>query len=728
MTLPFDIAIRHWHSTCPFIGTILFFLPDAIGMNARRKVNPLKRIGPSSCKLAMLVRNTLETYQKHIMQHLPLTPRATHFSTTVSARFASATCGVLTVVLWTGLPLSTAAAQNLTPVVVTASRFPNDPAFSPVGATVISADEIRNAGIDNVNEAIRKLGGVYGRQSLAGPGDYALDMRGFGSNGDQNMVILIDGVRLSENELSTALLSSVPIDSVERIEIVRGGSSVLYGDGATGGTIQIITRRPAADATHGTVVGEIGSYGLRSGRASIAKGWDGFALNAAYSKQHADNYRDNNASNQENFSGTAQWFSNEGRFGLRVDLARADYGLTGSLSMAQFLANPRQTSSPRDYGSYDSDRVTAFLERRLGAFDLAVELSHREKISRSSYSGAAVDEVHSRTTQFSPRLRHVAERSGLHALKNELVSGIDFAEWQIGNVNGSSDAAQRSQALYLRDELQIAGNARIAIGVRHEVVSKSSTAGSYDKTQSVNAWDLQTSYGLISTSPSALRVFGKAGQSYRLATTDENRGTILSAGQLLRPQVSHDLEFGVTSGGVDRNATLKWFRHRLKNELFYDPTVGAFGANVNLDPTKRQGVELEVGLRLNDEFTLKANVQHIVASFTGGPNVGKEMVLVPKNTASARLNWQAGNQTANVGVLWADAQRYGNDFSNTCNARMPSYATIDARYALRVRMWEFALTGSNLTDKNYFSQAFGCAGGIYPDSGRAVKFTARYDF
>jgi len=534
------------------------------------------------------------------------------------------------------------------------------------------------------------------------------------------MVILINGVRLSENELSTALLSSVPIDSVERIEIVRGGSSVLYGDGATGGTIQIITKRPAADAVHGSVVGEVGNYGLRSGRASVAKGWDGFALNAAYSKQHADNYRDNNASNQENFSGTAQWFSNEGRFGLRVDLARADYGLAGSLSMAQFLANPRQTTSPKDYGSYDSDRITAFFERKFGALEAAAELSHREKILRASY-GVAVSEVHSRTTQFSPRLRHLTEGT---VLKNELVAGIDFSEWQIGNVDGSGDAAQTARAAYVRDEVQIAGNTRIALGLRHEVMDKRSTASAYDKAQGVNAWDLQVSHAVV---PS-LRLFGKAGQSYRLPTADENRGIVLAAGEILKPQTSHDLEFGAIWGGADNNATLRWFRHRIKDELFYDPTVGAFGANVNLDPTKRQGVELEAAARLNADFSLKANFQHIAATFTGGPNAGKEMVLVPKNTASARLNWQSGIQTVNLGVQWADAQRYGSDFSNTCNARMPSYTTVDARYAVRVSAWELALTGSNLGDRHYFSQAFGCASGIYPESGRAVKFTARYDF
>ncbi|WP_252716950.1 hypothetical protein [Herbaspirillum sp. B65] len=75
---------------------------------------------------------------------------------------------------WAGASAPTAdPTQPLSAVVVSASRFPNDPAFAPVAATVITAEQIREAGIDKCNEAIRKLGGVYGRQSIAGPAGFS---------------------------------------------------------------------------------------------------------------------------------------------------------------------------------------------------------------------------------------------------------------------------------------------------------------------------------------------------------------------------------------------------------------------------------------------------------------------------------------------------------------------------------------------------------------------------
>jgi iron complex outermembrane receptor protein len=72
---------------------------------------------------------------------------------------------------------------RLAAVVITGSRFPSAESLEPIGATVITRDEIRRAGVNDVNAAIRKIGGVFGRQSLDSSPDFALDLRGFGTNG-----------------------------------------------------------------------------------------------------------------------------------------------------------------------------------------------------------------------------------------------------------------------------------------------------------------------------------------------------------------------------------------------------------------------------------------------------------------------------------------------------------------------------------------------------------------
>ncbi|WP_343731199.1 TonB-dependent receptor [Duganella sp.] len=633
-----------------------------------------------------------------------------------------------------------AHAEDVGTVTVTGARFDADPSLAPIGAIIINADEIRRSGANDVNAAIRTIGGVYGRQSLDGSPDFGLDLRGFGTNSSQNLVIVMDGVRLSENELSNAILSTIPIDTVERIEITRGGASVLYGDGATGGVISIVTKRPGANSRRGSVFVEGGQFRAGEVRVSGAQAWDNFAADATLDTQRTDNYRDNNDFKQTHFSGGAQWFANQfDRIGFRYEGARQDMRFAGSLTEAEFNANPRQTKTPNDHGSLDSDRLTVFGQYRVAGHDLAADLSYRKKTVEAAYfsdAGAYRTSAESKTWQFSPRVRKLGAINGL---VNELVAGIDFIKWErtgladfAGFASSNADANQKSKALYVRDELRFdaAHEGRISAGVRREIFDKDfsdplnyATAG-YNVVQGLNAWELQASY----MPAASLTVFGKLGQSYRVANSDENAVTPQN-NQPLAPQQSHDAELGLSYAAVMQKVTARVFRHNLANEIFYDPTLNfGFGANTNLDPTRRQGFELDAEQKIDAAWAVSAHYQHVQAKFREGANNGREMVLVPKNTLTVRLGWTGEGQTADIGAQWVDQQRYGSDFSNSCPGQIPSYTTLDARYARRFGQWEWAVAGQNLTDKEYYSQAFSCKGGIYPSNGRQLKLSARYDF
>jgi iron complex outermembrane receptor protein len=643
-------------------------------------------------------------------------------------------CAAAISLLAGAVPVTPASAQDLpSTVVITGARFPSAAALQPIGATVITQDDIRRAGVNDVNAAIRKIGGVFGRQSLDSSPDFTLDLRGFGTNSAQNMVIMVDGVRLNENELASPALATIPIDTVERIEITRGGSSVLYGEGATGGVIHIYTRRAQQPGLHGSVFAEGGQFRQHDVRVALTQVTGDITADVAVARQGTQNYRDNSAFDLRNFSVGLQTRVTGGRVGVRVESAQQESRLPGSLTLEQFQQDPTLTSTPKDFGTLDTSRVSAFGEYRLGGVDLAAELSHRERNVRSNYLSTdypSVNAYDGRQDQFSPRARYLGNVGGM---LNEVVAGIDLTRWKRKTTSGYSlaDASQTSRAVYLRDELRFdaAHEGRLALGARHETFAKDYSdvlAGSApeDTSQSQNAWEIQASYKPVPL----LEVFGKAGQSYRVANVDEN--SYRSGVDVLKVQTSHDLEFGASVGNAERKLTARLFRHKLNNEIFYDPTLAdGWGANTNLDPTRRQGVEIDADTALAGNWRASAHLQHVNAAFTDGPNAGRELVLVPKNVVTARVAWQPGNgQSADAGVQWADRQRYGSDFSNTCEARMPSYVSFDARYAVKVGAWEIAATGLNLADRQYYSYAYGCKSGIYPSAGRQLKLSARYDF
>jgi iron complex outermembrane receptor protein len=118
------------------------------------------------------------------------------------------------------------------------------------------------------------------------------------------------------------------------------------------------------------------------------------------------------------------------------------------------------------------------------------------------------------------------------------------------------------------------------------------------------------------------------------------------------------------------------------------------------------------------------------STFRSGPYAGNDVPLSPRRTLAVRGDWTpVAGQRLTGGVQWVGTQT--PQFDNAC--RMPAYTTVDARYAVDWRNAEFSLGVSNLLDKRYYTQAFGCtpAGqvtSIYPEAGRAVTAAVRVNF
>ena len=128
-------------------------------------------------------------------------------------------------------------------VVVTATRFRGSPQELPLGVTVINEAQIRGSTALTMPELLMQFPGIQVRDN-SGSTNQQVDLRGFGITGDQNTLVLLDGQRISENEQATVNWAAVPLSAIERIEIMRGSGAVLYGAGATGGAINIVTKTP----------------------------------------------------------------------------------------------------------------------------------------------------------------------------------------------------------------------------------------------------------------------------------------------------------------------------------------------------------------------------------------------------------------------------------------------------------------------------------------------------
>jgi len=608
------------------------------------------------------------------------------------------------------------SADSLSAVVVTATRSPQDLQQAPIGASVITADMLVASGVTDVNQAIRKLGGVPARIDLSNGREYTLDLRGYGSTADQNLVVLVDGIRMSENELASARLSAIPLSQVERIEIVRGGSSVMWGEGASAGVINIITKNHAGQADSAQVSAALESFGGVELQASGQRSWGAHSLDASVKRVNSDGYRDNGASHQTAASFGYQWSDADWQVKWRTQSEDQSARLPGALTFAQFASNPKQTSKPNDYAETQEWLHSLHVSRQWGGVTLAMDAGIKNRDSVSHYVGYDSN-THRESRQWSPYLTHATQWLGAQVTNTV---GAQWQDWQFDNATtfGNEHANQKNRATYVRSDWQLPTATRVSLGWREERVSKSSDVP-YERRDQLHAREL----GISQTVAPQWDVYGRVAQSYRLANVDENR--YLS--QPLLPQINRDTELGVKWQGQGSNATLRWFKQRTHDEIAYDASLFA---NVNLDPTQRQGFELEGHWQVSQPLQLSGTWQQVKARFSAGPQAGREMTLVAPRTATLRASYQVNaQQTAELGMQYRSAMRFDDDASNSCTNRIPSSTLFDARYAVLASKWELSMNITNLTDRKTYSYAYSCtSGSLYPEAPRAFRLQVSRHF
>lgn len=621
---------------------------------------------------------------------------------------------------------------SVAPVIVSASRMPQLLQNAPIGATVITAEQIQRSGVADANEAIRKLGGVAAKSDLNNGRENALDLRGFGVTADQNLVVMVDGIRLSENELVTARLTSIPLDMIDRIEIIRGGASVLWGEGASGGAINIILKRTAANMFKGKVSGAVETQGGHEVQASGRWGWGSTNFDASIKGLRSDGFRENSTYAQDVVSVGLQWSDGGWEARARVIQEDQNAGLPGGLWYGRYLADRRATATPDDFASTRETRYMTSLAYKQGAWTGQVDLGQRTRDATFDNVSYFSKTNSSRTqSQISPR---VAYADSIGAVDLKAVVGLDWQGWDFEQAGSfiSEVGSQENRAGYVQTEISLPTQTRLSVGWREEHIRKQGDypgdgfypAANYDRRDKVHAGE----FGVSQTLVPGWDLYGRLASSYRLPNVDENRVTPL--GEPLRPQKNSDKEVGIKWLDGGNSFTARYFHQDTRDEIIYVSSIGFTGANANLDPTRRRGVEFEGRWSPAKNLTLSATWQQLTAKFRSGPNAGNELVMVAPHTGTARASYRFDDHNSvDVGMQFMASTRTAIDATNTCDKRVPSSTLLDGRYAWSDRFWTIALSGTNLADKKGYNYDYSCnALYVYPYAGRAVKLSISRQF
>jgi len=486
-------------------------------------------------------------------------------------------------------------AQRIDPVVRIGTKIDTPVSDVPSAVTVIPGDEIVSKRYTNVGDVLRAVPGVQ-IQSAGGLGKLTtVRIRGAAPNKVQ---VLVDGARVDSPAQGDFDLSDISPDLIDRVEIVRGAQSTLYGADAIGGVINIITKR-GSEPFSATLSGEGGNYSYYRGRLAASGAYKPLDYSAFGSLFGFSGPGDNNDSNQRAFGGQiGVTLPGEARLSLSGRYAKSSAEL------------PIDTAIPlvRDPDSQQQTELTtltlqlvqkpfAWWEYRLALHGLLQNLGFQDGPepapafgslrSQIKTSRAEVDLVNAfRIVPWNTLtlgIEHRQERGSNHStvVLDDLVSTTDFAR------------TVKNTAFFVQDELTIWSRFFLSGGVRYDINEP------YENKLTGRAG------AVVLINEIGMRVRGAWGQGFR-APTINDLFFPGSSNPELQPEESTSWEIGLDQklwkGRIRLGAT--YFNTRFTNLIEFD--LATFQP-VNVGRARAQGVEFTAEMDLLDWLVANLN-------------------------------------------------------------------------------------------------------------------------
>jgi vitamin B12 transporter len=566
---------------------------------------------------------------------------------------------------------------RLAPIIVTADRLPVPAAVVATAVTVISGATLRAAGIRTVADALRTVPGA----AVVATGSYGAQTSLFLRGGESDYVkVLIDGV--PQNQPGGAFdFAHLTTDGIDRIEIVRGPVSVLYGSDAVAGVVQIFTQ-DGLGGSRRTAAVRAGTYGTTEASLALT-GSDGGALGySLFASRFGSNgiYRVNNEYRDAAFAGRLAWRPDP-RSDVGLSLRYGDDVFHFPTNGAGMIADTTQRQSTRGPGvGLDAGR---FLTTRLEARVSAVYHEDDVRFDDDLYSYHGHDRI---------RRIGTGARANLHLGTGAVVTGGAEVEWQ--RQRGTTlDTTRRDAAMYAQAVTGLDRELSLSAGLR---LDDNEQFGAHVTGRAGATWR--------SDARTRLRV--SAGTGFKEPTFYENFATGFVRGNpRLEPEQSTSWEIGVERA-VRTEVTVgaTYFDQRFRHLVLYSFTpVGPDSVNyVNVARALARGVELTVEASLGGGRTATVAYTRLVTRvLTGGADpafeTGRPLLRRPRDATALRLATPVGGRgTVSLTTVYV-GRRDDFDYGAFTRVTLPPHTRADLAGEYRLTTGRAGLPGFTAT-------------------------------
>jgi len=607
---------------------------------------------------------------------------------------------------------------ELDAIVVTANKVKEPVSDISTHVTVISSDDIKASTAKNIIELLDQEAGVNVRSTFGNDKQAVVDLRGMGDTAGSNVIVMVDDLMLNAPDQSGPSLASVPIEQIERIEIVRGAGSVVYGNGAVGGVINIITKE-AGKTPSAQFYSSYGSYNTFDNRVSLDGNLKDIYLNLNAGIYDSDGYRDNGFFEKKDIGAKSSYAIND-RFSFKASgfYYEDEYGLPGPVGKEDSNSRSKRvkTNRPDDFGETSEARGrfevemdfekwgTLSLKRGYLFRDNRYVIGYNPRISKNDQKNK-IDED---TRQFD--LNYVKNYTfGGHSQIFQL--GIDHFKTEYfreENPDGPrKNSETESYGIFINNRWSITNNLMLNAGSRYNYyqgdfrTDEKKVFGDgkiwVNGDTSNSEWDNSAySIGFTYAMSSKTSSFGSYATSFRIPNVDE----FAESEEGLHPQKGYHGEIGGRHQlGNFMSMTIALFDIRIHDEIYYSDI------NRNYDEeTIRQGIEMDCTLYPTEDIRLRGSYTFTKAEFD---KTNATIPLVPEHMASIGMHWQLVNQLSlSLSGTYTGSRFDGNDMDNDRYEKLDDAFIFDGKLTYEYKNLMIFAGINNMFNELYSTSAY----------------------
>lgn len=622
-----------------------------------------------------------------------------------------------TTLVWGGTAFAQEDLQEfaLDDMVVTASRVPTQKVDTPADISVITKEEIADQNYASASDALRAIPGVNVLGSGAKGSSMGQDK--ILLNGDERVLVLVDGRRMNLGSSGNSSADWLPpVNAIERIEVLKGGGSALYGTDAVGGVINVIMKKGSEIGNHVTVKAAGGSWNAEQYAISASGSTDsGLGLIVSATKERRGEYKFKNA------NGKSQLLKNSGYDDTGVIVKLDQKVGEDNRIVVNFEHINAEGGSPFGYSGFGNTDS----HKRISN-NVALRYDWNESSDEKGYVQVYKNYQHAnfRSPDAGNQSNFTDSTMGIEAQQNfkfsdidELTVGLEYYKTTVDNAAlyaGKRDI--NNKAIFAENRWEFAPSWQLNAGLRYDHHSK---------------------YGSEFTPKVALN-----------KKFDENSNAYLSWGRVFNAPTTDDLYWYQPGWGMFGNPDLKaekgnvWTlggntklgdKTTLSGSIFYSDIDDAIGwlydsttyqsKAVNINKEKRRGMELSLNHDFDDNLSAYASYTYVQVKQDKGYGFAKDLTTKP-NIYRAGLKYKNADWlfTLNANAVTGQSEKQFVD---------SSYFTLDlgAQYKINDNAKLF-INGYNLTNARYaeFGGLYKNGEARYPMAGRSFIIGAEYTF